>query len=64
MAQIITDTITLTFNRLVKDTAEPETVFTAELLADIEAAASALAGSGVVVEIASYSSDTQFVKSS
>jgi len=59
MAQIITDTITLTFNRLVKDTAEPETVFTAELLADIEAAASALAGAGIIVEIASYTTNSE-----
>ena len=59
MAQVITETITLAFSRLVKDSAALDTVFTTELLADIESAASALAGAGVVVEIESFTNNSE-----
>ena len=59
MAQVITETITLAFSRLVKDSAALDTVFTTELLADIESASSALAGAGVVVEIESFTNNSE-----
>jgi hypothetical protein len=59
MAQVITETITLAFSRLVKDAAVPDSVFTSDLLADIESAASALAGAGIIVEIRSYTTNSE-----
>lgn len=51
MAKIYTETITLKFSRLVRDTDQTESIFTQELLTDVEGAVAALAGDGVVVEI-------------
>ena len=51
MAKIYTETITLKFSRLVRDSDQTESVFTEQLVTDMESAASALAGEGVIVEV-------------
>ena len=57
MAKIYTETITLKFSRLVRDSDQPESVFTEQLVTDMESALSALAGEGVIVEVDSISSE-------
>ncbi len=53
MAKIQTESLVITFNKLVKDSADPapQGIITAEILESINAVAEELAGSGVVVEV-------------
>jgi len=57
MAKIYTETITLKFSRLVRDSDQIESVFTEQLVTDMESAASALAGEGVIVEVDNIASE-------
>lgn len=52
MAKIQTESLVITFSKLVKDhTDNEQSIVTAEILDSINAVAEELAGSGVVVEI-------------
>lgn len=51
MAKIQTETVVLTFNRLVKDSESAPALLTAEVTAALEQVAQELAGAGVVVEV-------------
>jgi hypothetical protein len=57
MAKIYTETITLKFSRLVRDNEQSASVFTEQLVTDLENAASALAGEGVIVEVDNITSE-------
>ena len=52
MAKIQTESLVITFSKLVKDSDEHNTsVFTAEVVESLNAVAEELAGNGVIVEI-------------
>ena len=51
MAKIQTETVVLTFNRLVKDNESAPALLTSDVTAALEQVAQELAGAGVVVEI-------------
>jgi ABC-type arginine transport system ATPase subunit len=51
MAKIQTETVVLTFNRLVKDSESAPALLTPEITAALEQVAQELAGTGVVVEV-------------
>ena len=52
MAQIQTDTIVITFSKLVRQGAEETATVTDEVLASLEAVAQELVGDTVIVEVA------------
>lgn len=51
MAKIQTETVVITFNKLVKDTAEQEVIITDDIIIALSSVAEELIGTGVIVEI-------------
>jgi hypothetical protein len=51
MAKIQTETVVITFNKLIKDSDAETASLTADTLSALEQVAQELAGSGVVVEV-------------
>lgn len=51
MAKIQSETIVITFNKLVKDNETAAQMTNAELVASLEAVAQELVGAGIVVEV-------------
>jgi hypothetical protein len=51
MAKIQTETVVVTFNKLVKDSDSASTVLTPEVIAALEQVAQELAGAGIIVEL-------------
>lgn len=51
MAKIQTETVVVTFNRLVKDSENAPAILTEEVTAALEQVAQELAGAGIIVEL-------------
>jgi hypothetical protein len=51
MAKINEQTLVITVSQLIKDDIEPSTLLSSEVIAQLEAVVSELAGSGTLVEI-------------
>jgi hypothetical protein len=51
MAKIQSDTVVITFNRLVKDSDTTSTSLTPEFVENLEVLAQELAGAGIIVEV-------------
>jgi hypothetical protein len=50
MAQVVTESIVITFSKLVKDSGAAESITDSDILAALEQVAQELVGSGVIVE--------------
>jgi hypothetical protein len=51
MAKLVTETITITLSKMVKNSDKEANILDAEMLAGLEAVVTELAGEGVMVEI-------------
>lgn len=51
MAKIQTETVVITFNKLVKDTADQEVIVNDDIILALSSVAEELIGAGVIVEV-------------